>query len=147
MFLASSCSCLYPIHSSQVLNREWGCSWSSADRRCSNYIWVINNFIAYLGESYIRRLMVTVPDILICRRSKLRGNGVLVLVICVIYSYQTFIHICQDCITNTWQGMYATEENKIWIICTKLTGSKPQRTVRIMCITFDLFLIPLKQNV
>ena len=23
------------------------CSWSSADRRCSNYIWVINNFIAY----------------------------------------------------------------------------------------------------
>ena len=27
---------------------EWRCSWSSADRRCSNYIWVINNFIAYL---------------------------------------------------------------------------------------------------
>ena len=26
---------------------EWRCSWSSADRRCSNYIWVINNFIAY----------------------------------------------------------------------------------------------------
>ena len=23
------------------------CSWSSADRRCSNYIWVIDNFIAY----------------------------------------------------------------------------------------------------
>ena len=22
-------------------------SWSSADRRCSNYIWVIDNFIAY----------------------------------------------------------------------------------------------------
>ena len=22
------------------------CSWSSADRRCSNYIWLINNFIA-----------------------------------------------------------------------------------------------------
>ena len=27
--------------------REWRCSWSSADRRCSNYIWVIKNFIAY----------------------------------------------------------------------------------------------------
>ena len=34
--------------------REWRCSWSSADRRCSNYIWVINNFIAYQGASYIR---------------------------------------------------------------------------------------------
>ena len=30
-----------------VLSREWRCSWSSADRRCSNYICVINNFIAY----------------------------------------------------------------------------------------------------
>ena len=27
--------------------REWNCSWSSAGRRCSNYIWVINNFSAY----------------------------------------------------------------------------------------------------
>ena len=26
---------------------EWRCNWSSADRRCSNYIWVINKFIAY----------------------------------------------------------------------------------------------------
>ena len=30
-----------------MLSREWRCSWSSADRRCSNYIWVINNSIAY----------------------------------------------------------------------------------------------------
>ena len=28
--------------------REWRCSWSSADRRCSNYLWVITNFIALL---------------------------------------------------------------------------------------------------
>ena len=54
MFLVSSCSCLYPIHWSQVLSREWRCSWSSADRRCSNYIWVMNNLIA----SYIRDLTV-----------------------------------------------------------------------------------------
>ena len=27
--------------------REWRCSWSSADRRCSNYVWVIDNLIAY----------------------------------------------------------------------------------------------------
>ena len=26
---------------------EWRCSWNSADRRCSNYIWVIDNFIAF----------------------------------------------------------------------------------------------------
>ena len=27
------------------ISREWRCGWSSADRRCSNYIWVINNLI------------------------------------------------------------------------------------------------------
>ena len=58
MFLVSSCSCLCPIHWSQVSSREWRCSWSSADRRCSNYIWVIVNFIGYQGASYIRDLMV-----------------------------------------------------------------------------------------
>ena len=35
------------IHWSQVLSQEWRCSWSSTDRRCSNYIWVINNSIVY----------------------------------------------------------------------------------------------------
>ena len=40
-------SCLCPIHWSKVLSWEWRYSWSSADRRCSNYIWVINNFITY----------------------------------------------------------------------------------------------------
>ena len=59
MILVSSCSCLCPFHLSQVLSREWRCSWSSADRWCSNYIWVINNFIAYYGATYIRGLMVT----------------------------------------------------------------------------------------
>ena len=47
MFLISCYSCLCLIHWSQMLSREWRCSWSSADRRCSNYIWVINNFIGY----------------------------------------------------------------------------------------------------
>ena len=37
---------------------EWWCSWSSADRWCSNYIWVINNFFAYQGASYIRGFTV-----------------------------------------------------------------------------------------
>ena len=58
MFLISSCSCLCPMHWSQVFSWEWRCSWSNADRRCSNYIWVINNFIAYYGVTYIRGLMV-----------------------------------------------------------------------------------------
>ena len=56
MFLVSSYSCLYPFHWSQVLSRAWRCSWSSADRRCSSYIWVINKFIAYKDATYIRGL-------------------------------------------------------------------------------------------
>ena len=47
MLLVSSCSCFYPIRWTHVLSWEWRCSWSSADRRCSNYIWVINKLIAY----------------------------------------------------------------------------------------------------
>ena len=47
MFLVSSCCCLYPRRWSQMLSREWRCSWISADRRYSNYIWVMNNLIAY----------------------------------------------------------------------------------------------------
>ena len=58
MFFVSSCSCLCPIYRSHVLSWEWRCSWSSADRRCSNYIWVINNLIAHKSVFYIRDLMV-----------------------------------------------------------------------------------------
>ena len=41
-----------------MLSREWRCSWSSADRRCSNYIWLINNLIAHWSAPYIRDLTV-----------------------------------------------------------------------------------------
>ena len=58
MLLVSSCSCLCPIHWSQVLCREWRCSRNSADRQWSNYIWVINNFIALKGAPYIKGLTV-----------------------------------------------------------------------------------------
>ena len=44
--LVAFCSCVSPIHWNHVLGREWRCSWSRADRRCSNHIWVINKFIA-----------------------------------------------------------------------------------------------------
>ena len=60
MFLISSCSCLCLVHWSQVLSREWRCSWSSADRWCSNYIWVINKYITHWGVTYIRGLAVNV---------------------------------------------------------------------------------------
>ena len=53
-FHMSSCSGLCPVHWSQVLSREWRCSWSSADRWCSNYIWVINNFILVRCGIYYR---------------------------------------------------------------------------------------------
>ena len=43
---------------SNPLRLEWRCSWSSANRRCSNYIWVTNDFIAYQGTTYIRCLRV-----------------------------------------------------------------------------------------
>ena len=56
MFLVSSCICLWSIYWSQVLSWRWRWIWSSADRWCSNYIWVINNFIAYQGATYITGL-------------------------------------------------------------------------------------------
>ena len=58
MFLVSSYSCLNPIRWSQVLSQEWRYSWSSTERRCSNFIRVINNFIDYLGVAYIRGFRV-----------------------------------------------------------------------------------------
>ena len=54
MFLVSSCSCICPTHWSQVLSREWRCSWSKVGRRWSKYTWMINNFIVYQGAIYIR---------------------------------------------------------------------------------------------
>ena len=50
MILVSSCRWLCLIHWSQVLSQEWRCS---ADRR-SNFISVINEFIAYEAATYIR---------------------------------------------------------------------------------------------
>ena len=58
MLLVSSSSCLCPVHWSPVLGREWRCSWSSADRRCSKYIWVITKCVAYKGATYITDLTV-----------------------------------------------------------------------------------------
>ena len=51
-------SCVYPICYSQVFSWEWKCSWSIADRRWPNYIWMSNKLIAYYSVAYIRDLMV-----------------------------------------------------------------------------------------
>ena len=67
MILVSSWSCLCPIHCSWVSSIEWRCSWSSADRRCSNFIWVIHNLIDYQGASYIKDLTVVYEWIRCCR--------------------------------------------------------------------------------
>ena len=56
IFPVSSCNCICPIDLSQVLSRQWRCSWSRVERRCCNYILVINNYITYCGAAYIRGL-------------------------------------------------------------------------------------------
>ena len=58
MFLVLSSSGLWSIHWSQVLSWEWRCSWSSADRWCSNYIWVIKNLINKTKVCHIKGLAV-----------------------------------------------------------------------------------------
>ena len=58
IFIASFCS--YQIYWSYGLSQECRCSWGRADRRCSNYIWVINNFNVYQGTSYIGGLTVLI---------------------------------------------------------------------------------------
>ena len=39
--------------SSSLPSWEWRCSWSSADRWCSNYIWVIKNFCLQTGKKIL----------------------------------------------------------------------------------------------
>ena len=39
-------------------SRKWRCSWSSADKRCSNCIWVINNLFVCYRASHIKDLTV-----------------------------------------------------------------------------------------
>ena len=93
MFLVSSCSGLRTLHWSQVLSWEWRCSWSSADRRCSNYIWVINNFISYLGATYIRGFTVIIWNI------KSRKK-------CVVFLFHLALHYTLE------NGLYHNREHK-----------------------------------
>ena len=76
MVVISSWICLCPIYWSRMLSREWRCSWSSADRRCFNYIWVINNLVAYKGASYIRDLTVL---LIFSQATLLRSSKIILL--------------------------------------------------------------------
>ena len=68
MILISSWNRLCPTLWSQVLSREWRYSWGSADRRCSNYIWVIDNLIAHKGAPYIKDLTGITHTLVNCNR-------------------------------------------------------------------------------
>ena len=54
----SSCSFPRAIYWNHGLSREWRYNYSSANRRCSHYIWVCNNFIYYKCASCIGDLTV-----------------------------------------------------------------------------------------
>ena len=127
MFLNSACSCLCTIYWSQVLSGEWRCSWSSADRRCSNYIWVINNLSAYQGAPYIRDLTVII--------SLLHQNGVatsfwrnkdITITSDVHWVFKCPLKCCCVCtsvnsrgidtVTNTVSGAFFHVDNIIWLM-------------------------------
>ena len=80
-FLISSCSCLHAIYWSRVLSQERRCSLISLDRRCSNYIWVINDWIINKGATYIRRLMIR------CFKFSLRPANIWAEVLNSVYTY------------------------------------------------------------
>ena len=63
MFLVSDWSCFCTIYWNHMLSGEGRCSWCSADRWCSNYIWVINNLIyqsaLYIGDLTLQESVMT----------------------------------------------------------------------------------------
>ena len=61
-----------------MLSGDWRCSWSSADRRCSNYIWVINNLTVYYSAFYIRDMTV-VAEIRMLLERLISSIGFLIL--------------------------------------------------------------------
>ena len=115
MFLTSSCRYLCPIHWSQVLSREWRCSWSSADRQCSNYIWVINKIIAYQGATYIRDLTVTVQNMAPHFTDHIFN---------LIFLHENFIFI-QMLLRFVHKDPKYNKPALVWIMARCQTGSKP----------------------
>ena len=118
MFLVYPCSCLHSIHWGQVLSWEWKCSWSSADRRCSNYIWVINNFIAYWDATYIRGFRVV--NIFENLAGVIYIHDAKVLVNFPLEKIQIRNSWCAS--TNMWcQSRHSSHENTWWDFHTSRT--------------------------
>ena len=87
-----------------MLSREWRCSWSSAGRRCSNYIWVMNNLIAYWGASYIKDL--TVPAI-----TRQLSQGLIIMIL----HTQSMVKILKTFITSLWNFVCGDSTSDWWI--------------------------------
>ena len=101
MFFILPCSCRCIIHWSQELSREWGCSWSSANRQCSNYIWVIINFIAYWGVIYTRGLTMNCFQTL---QAAIWLSGH-VCQVTLLYNHK----IACDCLTTDYCNLYTSQ--------------------------------------
>ena len=130
MFLVSSYSCICPIYWMQVLSLERRRSWSNTDRRCSNYIWGINNLIANQSETYVRDLTARcVPrgGAIWAKQSKSKQSKAVV--------YQSNVNnwqpdknlwnqfVCLLGTTRQQHGHYDTTRHQQWYIITERTIS------------------------
>ena len=111
-----------------MLSREWRCSWSSADRRCSNYIWVINKFVACWGATYISDLAVVIFTLLPC--SIFHHSGVFLY--CHLFSetrelMQVFGFYC---FRNPENAVMLTSNQRHADICRVSSPWLPTRTPR-----------------
>ena len=88
----SFCSCLCPIHWSQVLSQDWRCNWSSADRRCSSYVWMMNNVIAYQVAFCIRGLTIWQERLNVVTKLKNVKLNIYIYIYCI--SQESFPRCC-----------------------------------------------------
>ena len=149
MLFVLSCSCLCPIYWSHVFSREWRCSWSSADTRCSNYTWVINYFIAYWDASYIIDLTVIslfVMSSLLLYLKALSYHSISIVAVLVVLT-SSDIHV--SCIIR-WgnsgihpnipkmNGIWKTEEfPNIVIILDRISLNYTLTTMTMISISFN----------
>ena len=121
MSLVSSCSCLCPNYWSQVLNQEWRCCWSSADRRSSNYIWVINKFIVsvyflyLIYVSFFSSAVVILDCVITALFSSKRLNG-------FSWNFKETLDIRQGTIWNILLMMFLTLWSQGWFCYFLDTG-------------------------
>ena len=69
-------------------SREWRCSWSSADRRCSNYIWVIDNFLFKGFTVYGQWSGSSLVQIMACRLFGAKPLSEPMLTYCQLYRWE-----------------------------------------------------------